>query len=92
MNFEYNGGLGVSAGEVIGVLIQKVPFNLGPAKNTCEGMKKLAEAVNDHAGMDVILAEPYRFPCSLFTLIANRSWNVYARKNGLKPKDLYRKL
>ena len=92
MGFEYCGGIGASAGELIGVLMQYLPFHIGPTKNIYTGMKKLAAAINAGEKAEDIFAEPYLFPRLLFMWIANYSWNVSARANGIKPSDLYRKL
>ncbi len=92
MRFEYCGGLGVSAGELIGVLMQKLPFGGWPTSQIAKGMRKLTDAVNSGRKTEDLYTEPYGFPRWLYLEIANRNWNILARKNGLKPKDLYRKL
>ena len=92
MNFEYCGGLGASAGELLGALARGIPLAKGPGKNTAEGLDKLAEAINNHASVNDIFVEPFMFPRRLYILIANRNWNNLARKNGIRPKDLYRQL
>ena len=92
MNFEYCGGLGASAGELLGALARGIPLAKGPGKYTAEGLDKLAEAINNHASVNDIFVEPFMFPRRLYILIANRNWNNLARKNGIRPKDLYRQL
>lgn len=92
MGFEYCGGVGVSAGELIGVLMQFLPFRFGFTKKISRGIDKLAEAVRSGGKTEDIYTEPFLFPRGLFMLIANYSWNVNARKNGIRPSDLYRKL
>lgn len=92
MGFSYCGGLGVSAGELVGVLMQRLPFAHGPTRKIAEGMDALAAAINAGAAAGDIYAEPWAFPRSLYILIANTSWNRSARKNGLRPKELYRRL
>ncbi|MBR6957208.1 MAG: hypothetical protein IKH73_02045, partial [Erysipelotrichaceae bacterium] len=92
MSFEYCGGLGASAGELLGALARSIPLAKGPGKNTAEGLDKLAEAINNHASVNDIFVEPFMFPRRLYILIANRNWNNLARKNGIRPKDLYRQL
>ena len=89
---EYCGGLGISAGEMLGTLIDQVPVDKGPNRNVGEGMAKLAEAINSGAKTEVILAEPHRFPRRLYMTIANVNWSSLAKKNGISPKDLYRRL
>ena len=92
MGFEYCGGLGVSAGELIGTLMQILPFNGWPSSRIAKGMSRLLEAVNSGKKTDDLYTEPYGFPRWLYLEIANRNWNILAKKNGLKPEDLYRKL
>ena len=92
MGFEYCGGLGVSAGELIGGLMEMIPFGTGPIKRTSEGMDLLARAINSDSRTYDIYAEPKGFPKWLFIQIANINWGRMARKNGIDPKELYRQL
>ena len=92
MGFDYCGGLGISAGEMIGLLVQQLPQGFWPTNKIYKGIKTLADAINRNARIEDIYAEPFLFPRSLYLGIANRNWNNLARKNGIKPKDLYRKL
>ena len=90
MGFDYCGGLGISAGELLGTLIQHLPFSLGPGKSSARGMKKLAKAINANTAIEDIYTQPFLFPRFLYIQIANRNWNITARKNGITPEDLYR--
>ena len=92
MQYSYCGGLGVSAGELIGVLMEHLPFTFGPTKTIAKGMGTLAEAIKKSAAIGELYAEPYGFPRSLYIFIANINWNRTAKKNGISPKDLYRRL
>ena len=92
MGFEYLGGLGVSAGELIGALIRHTPFGLGPTAAAARGVARLAEAIGAETDAGEILAGPTAFPRRLYILIANRNWNRTARKNDIRPRDLYRRL
>ena len=92
MGFDYCGGLGISAGELLGVLSDHLPFSVGPTKNVAAGMRRLAEAINNGSRLEDIFAEPHHFPRSLFIRIANNNWNTTAKQNGLAPEDLYRQL
>ena len=92
MNQDYCGGLGISAGELIGTLMDFIPFRHGPSRNASAGMKKLSDAVRRGTGLEVISAEPFCFPRFLYIMIANLNWNRTARINGIKPADLYRRL
>ncbi len=92
MGFDYCGGLGVSAGELIGGLMDIMPFDSLFMKKTAQGMDALSKAIDACAKTDDIYTEPHRFPRPLYILIANRNWNRTARLNGLQPKDLYRQI
>ena len=92
MGFSYCGGLGISAGELLGELMVHLPFRFGATKKAAEGMERLAEAVNSGSMLADIFAEPYAFPPALYIAIANLSWNRTAKANGLRPGDLLRRL
>lgn len=92
MGISYCGGLGVSAGELLGVLMGFLPFHFGPTKKAAEGMDRLADAIRRGVKTEDIYAEPYGFPRSLYIWIANTNWNRTARKNGVRPEELYRRL
>ncbi len=92
MGFEYCGGLGVSAGELIGGLMEMMPFGKGPIRKSSEGMELLARAINSESKTYDIYAEPKGFPKWLFIKIANVNWNRTAKKNGIDPEELYRQL
>ena len=90
--FEYCGGLGVSAGELLGTLMEVIPLGTGATKKAAQGLDVLAEAITAGRAAGDIYAEPYRFPRSLYIWIANTNWNRTARRNGIKPEDMYRRL
>jgi hypothetical protein len=92
MGFDYCGGLGISAGELLGELMMHLPFRFGATKKVAEGMDKLAKAINTSGAISNMFAEPYAFPRALYIAIANANWNRTAKANGLQPSDLYRKL
>ena len=92
MGFAYCGGLGVSAGELIGVLMRRLPFGMGFTRNVAKGMKRLARAIDGEAATEDICAEPFGFPRWLYIRIANSGWEKMARANGIRPEDLYRQL
>ena len=72
--------------------MQHIPFAFGPTKMIARGMDVLAEAINKEDSAGDLYAEPYRFPRSLYIFIANTNWNLTAKKNGISPKELYRRL
>ena len=88
---DYAGGLGMSAGELIGTLMGAMPFRFGASRDVARGMDRLALAIELGVGLEDIYAEPFGFPRSLFMRIANTNWDSVAKKNGLKPEDLYRR-
>ena len=92
MGFEYCGGLGVSAGELLGGLMEMIPFGRGPIRKTSEGMDLLARAINSESKTYDIYAEPKGFPKWLFIQIANVNWEKKKKKNGIDPKEIYRQL
>ena len=92
MHFDFCGGLGVSAGEMIGVIAETIPFHRGPAKKVADGLQQMAEAISAGEAMEEAYAEPYHFPRALYIAIANHGWKKAAKGNGIRPADLYRKL
>ena len=92
MNFSYCGGLGISAGELLGELMVHLPFRFGATKKAAEGLDRLAKAINEESAISDVFAEPYAFPHTLYIAVANMSWHRTAKANGLRPSDLYRRL
>ena len=92
MRFSYCGGLGVSAGELVGVLMQHLPFPVGFTRNVARGMKRLTDAIDGGAVIEDIYAEPFCFPRWLYIWLANNGWKRMAKENGIKPEDIYRQL
>ena len=88
---EYCGGLGISAGELMGTLMEAIPLNRGTTKKASKGMDMLARSIDSNEAMGDIYAEPFAFPRWLYILIANTNWNRTSRKNGIKPKDMFTK-
>jgi multimeric flavodoxin WrbA len=89
--FVYCGGLGISAGELMGTLMEAIPFNKGTTKKASQGMDRLASAIDNSEITEDIYAEPFAFPRWLYVWIANTNWNRTSRKNGIKPKDMFTK-
>ncbi len=88
---EYCGGLGVSAGELMGTLMDVIPFRRGTTKKASQGMDRLVQSIDNTEAMADIYAEPFAFPRWLYVWIANTNWNRTSRKNGIKPKDMFTK-
>ena len=76
MNQDYCGGLGISAGELIGTLMDYIPFRHGPSRNASAGMFRLSDAVRRGTRLEVISAEPFCFPRFLI---------YHDRKSELEP-------
>ena len=91
MGYEYCGGLGVSAGELMGTLMEVIPFSRGTTKKASKGMDMLVRAIDSAEAMKDIYAEPFAFPRRLYIWIANTNWNRTSRKNGIRPKDMFTK-
>ena len=87
--FRYCGGLGISAGELMGTLMEVIPFRRGTTKRASLGMDRLVRSIDSAEAMGDIYAEPFAFPRWLYVWIANTNWNRTSRKNGIKPKDMF---
>ena len=55
-------------------------------------MDALAEAIDKEDSAGDLYTEPYHFPRSLYIFIANTNWKLTAKKNGISPKELYRRI
>ncbi|MBW4082014.1 NAD(P)H-dependent oxidoreductase [Paenibacillus sp. S150] len=84
-------GIGQGAGEMMGFL-EKVPPGQGPLKNLGKAMQSLADNIQARSTGEAMLFSP-NFPRFAWRFSATHSfWNAAAKKNGLKKKDLLRKL
>ncbi|KAI7255273.1 hypothetical protein KC345_g11161 [Hortaea werneckii] len=84
-------GLGQGAGEMMGFL-DKVPPGKGPLKNLGKAMQSLANNIQSRNADESLLFSP-NFPRFAWKFSATHSfWNATARKNGLKKKDILRRL
>ncbi len=92
MGFAYGGGLGVSAGELVGTMMEHVRFGGWPTQQTARGLVRLASVIDEDGTMEDVFTQPSCFPRPLYIAIANAGWNRMAKQNGLKPADLYRQL
>lgn len=92
MNFDYCGGLGIGAGELVGGLMEIIPFGTWPLGSIAEGLVLLNEAIGNGTVMEDRYTGPVGFPRALYIAIANSGWKRMARKNGIRNKDLFRKL
>ena len=92
MSFEYNGGVAIGAGELVGGLMKAMPFEKGFTKKIAEAEDRLAEAIDDNTKIEDIYTGTESFPRFLYMAIANSGWKRMAKANGIDPKELYRKL
>jgi hypothetical protein len=84
-------GLGQGAGEMMGSL-EKIPPGKGPLKNLGKAMQRMAANIQSRSADESLLFSP-NFPRFAWKFSATHSfWNATAKKNGLKRKDILRKL
>lgn len=71
MGFDYCGGLGVAAGELVGGLIQAMPFEKGFTAKIAKEEDRLAKAIDEGKAIEDIYSRPRHFPRWLYVAIAN---------------------
>lgn len=91
MNFDYSGGLGIGAGELVGGFMNAGRFGKWPLKQIAKGMDQLSLAIDRNSKMEDIFCGP-EFPRFLYLAIANSGWKAMAKHNGITEKDLFRQL
>lgn len=83
--------LGQGAGEMLAFL-EKVPPGKGPLKNLGKAMQSLANNIQSRNADESLLFSP-NFPRFAWKFSATHSfWNATAKRNGLKRKDMLRRL
>ena len=90
--YSYCGGVAIGAGEMMGMLIQTINGANGPVKNVVEALTVLGAIVKNSAAVSDIYADAYKFPRAAYMFMAGSGWPKAARQNGLKKKDLLRRL
>lgn len=89
--FTFGQGLGHGAGEMLGSL-DKVPLGKGPMANLGRAMSEMAARIQHLESGPPLLFSP-NFPRFAWKWSATHSfWNGKARRNGLKTKDVLRRL
>jgi hypothetical protein len=84
-------GIGQGAGEMMG-FVEEVPLGHGPLKNLGKAMESLASSINSSSEGETMLFSP-NFPRFGWKFAGTHFfWNVTAKKNGLKKKEIFRKL
>ncbi|MBL4930437.1 hypothetical protein [Clostridium paridis] len=88
---KFGQGIGQGAGEMMN-FIEEVPLGHGPLKNLGKAMESLAMSINSKSVGETILFSP-NFPRAGWKFVGTHFfWNVAAKRNGLKKKDVLRKL
>ncbi len=90
--FSYCGGLAIGAGEMMGSLIKSINGANGPVKNVVEAFESLAGVIKSSSAIDDIYADAYKFPRSAYMFMAGMGWPKAAKLNGLKKKDLLKRI
>jgi len=86
----FGGGIGQGAGEMLG-FFKNIPLNKSPFANLGRALEAMAEKIEIKKPFEITYLSPY-FPRFLWRIMAVRHWNTLANKNGLKKKDIIRKL
>lgn len=90
VNLKWGQGLGIGAGEMQ-PFIRNIPAGHGPNKSIGSALKKLADNINNRKSGDDMFVSP-NFPRFLWKKSGNRFWYRQAKENGLKIKDLYKRM
>ena len=86
----FGGGIGQGAGEMIGQTKQ-FPINKGPLNNLGRALQTMAENMETKKTFEIIYLSPY-FPRFFWRFTAHRYWYSLARENGLKKRDITKRL
>ncbi|MDR2596596.1 MAG: NAD(P)H-dependent oxidoreductase [Treponema sp.] len=86
----FGGGIGQGAGEMLG-FFKNTPLNKSPFANLERALETMTEKIEIKKPFEITYLNPY-FPRFLWKIMAVRNWNTLASKNGLKKKDIRRKL
>lgn len=83
-------GIGQGAGEMLGFM-QDVPFSKGPLKNLAKAVSSLSNNIVNQSTGELVLLNPI-FPHFAWIRSAHFFWHSQAKQNGLKRKDIVRKI
>jgi len=86
----FGGGIGQGAGEMLG-LLKNIPLNKSPFANLGKTLEKMTEQMEKKKPFEITYLNP-NFPRFLWRIMATRNWNALAKKNGLKKKDIVKRL
>ena len=87
---QFGGGIGQGAGEMAGV-IKNTPIDKSPLNNLGRALKLMAEKITLRESFEIIYLSPY-FPRFLWKIMATSFWHKLAKSNGLRKKDMTKKL
>ena len=88
--YEWCGGIGLGGGGAIAFIPEQVPLNAGPLKALGKAFVKLSDCIKNGYIIENTYVS-FAVPRFLYLKMAHYSWKKEAKKNGLKPKDLYYK-
>lgn len=89
--YKYCGGLAIGAGEMTGMMINKIPTGKGPVRDIGKSLKLFSEAVVKAQSVGDLYSDANIISRSLFNRIANSRWKKQVKNNGLEANDIYRK-
>jgi multimeric flavodoxin WrbA len=90
--FSYGGGVAIGGGEMMGMLMQSINAPAGPIKNVYEALQTLGSIIRSSSAINDIYADAYRFPRAAYMFMAGMGWPKSAKLNGIKKKDLLRRI
>lgn len=87
---KWGGGLGFGGGGGL-EMMDLAPMGYGPKKDLGAELKNMAKSIADGTDWDYRFAS-VNFPAFMYKLGAQCGWRSAAKSNGLKPKDLSKRL
>ena len=87
---EWGQGVGIGAGEILSYL-EKVPLGKGPLKNLGKVLEQFTNNIKTLKSGNEIYVNP-NWSRLLYWTQGTVSWIIKSRKNGLKIRDLFRKI
>ena len=87
---QFGGGIGQGAGEMLAIL-RNLPIEKSPFNNLLRSMQSLAKKIELKEPFETVYLSPY-FPKFLWKIMGTRFWKNMALKNGIKKKDMYKRL
>ncbi len=89
-NAKWGGGLGFGGGGGL-AMMDMAPMGYGPKKNLGNALQDIANSIVSGKGWDYHFAS-VNFPAFMYKLGAQSMWRGMAKSNGLKRKDLSKRL